>query len=310
VSVALALGLGLAAVWEETLPFRGHAESADNVARWNAVSSLTTTLESALPPRAMIFQLPVVPFPEAGRHEEMPDYEHALPFLTSSTLHFSYGQLRPSPALAWARHVSRLPAAAMISALERAGFSAVWINPRGYADRGESLVAALTAAGRRGLQASEKADGVWVFRLHPAAAPELPDFSDPRLNERWNERTTDGAPLVLALRGWFPAEYDGRSNWRWARREAALGLWFDGPPTHATLRFKLGGPAASRVALRLGEKALGLLAAGGQAHEVTVELQPGLNTLEWQLDGATFHPGGGDPRELGFMVENLSVSVP
>jgi phosphoglycerol transferase len=309
-SAAFALVVGFAACWEQTLPFRGRAETADNVARWNAHTALTRALESSLPPRAMIFQLPVVPFPEAGRTVQMPDYEHALPFLTSHTLRFSYGQLRPAPALAWAKHISRLPAAEFAAAAERAGFSAVWINPRGYADGGASLVAALTAAGRPGLQAPEKADGIWVFRLRPPATPELPDFSDPRLNERWNERIPDGAPLVLALRGWFPGEYTQESHWRWATRDAALGLWREGPATRATLRFKLGGPAASRVAVRQGEKTPGLFAVSEQNHEMTVELQPGLNTLEWRLEGATFRPGGADPRELGFMVENLSVSVP
>jgi len=309
-SVALALVVGIAACWEETLPFGGRAETADNVARWNAHTTLGTTLEASLPPRAMIFQLPVVPFPEAGRTVQMPDYEHALPFLTSHTLRFSYGQLRPAPALAWAKHISRLPAAELAAAAERAGFSALWINPRGYADGGASLVAALKAAGRPGLQGPEKADGIWVFRLRPPAAPELPDFSDPRFSERWNERIPDGAPLVLALRGWFAPEYAGDRHWRWATREAALGLWRDGPPARATLRFKLSGPATNRAALRLREKELGLFAAGDQNHELTVELQPGLNTLEWHLQGATFRPGGADPRELGFMVENLSVSVP
>lgn len=309
-SVAFAVALALAAGWEETLPFGGRAGTADNVARWNANTVLTTTLESSLPPGAMIFQLPITPFPEAGRVEQMPDYEHALPFLTSRHLRFSYGHLRPAPTLAWARHVSRLPAAEMADTVERAGFAAIWINPRGYADRGEALAAALTAAGRRGLQAAEQADGVWIFRLRPPATPQLPDFSDPRFDDRWNERVPDGAPLVLARRGWFQAEYDGGSQWRWAGREAELGLWLDGPPARATLRFKLGGPAANRVTLRQREMAFPPLAAGGQPHEVTVELQTGLNTLKWQLNGATFHPGGADPRELGFMVENLSVSVP
>lgn len=309
-SVALALVIGGAALWEQTLPFGGRAETADHVARWNAHTGFTRVLESSLPPQAMIFQLPVVPFPEAGRVGQMPDYEHALPFLTSRTLRFSYGQLRPAPTLAWAKHISRLPAAELATAAERAGFAALWINPRGYADGGASLVAALTAAGRPGLQAPEKADGIWVFRLRPPAVPELPDFSDPRLHERWNDRVPDGAPLVLALRGWFPPESGPDSQWRWATRDAALGLWRDGPPVSATLRFKVGGPAANQVTLRCGEKDLGTLAAGGQGHEITVELQPGLNTLEWELKGRPFRPGGADPRELGFMVENLSVSVP
>ena len=308
-SVALALVIGLAAGWEETLPF-GRTEPAANLARWNAYTNLTHSLEAALPPHGLVFQLPVVPFPEAGRVGQMPDYEHALPYLTSRELRFSYGQLRPSPVLAWQRHVSRLPAPELVRVLERAGFSALWINPRGYPDKAEALLAALNATGRGAFQAPAQAGDIWVFRLRPAATPDLPDFSDPRFGERWNESAPDVVPLVFVLDGWFPSEHADGNHWRWATREAKLGLWVDGPATSATLRFKLGGPAASKVALRLGEKGLWLLAAGGEKQEVSVELQPGLNTLEWRLDGATFRPGAADPRELGFMVENLSVSVP
>ncbi len=37
-----------------------------NQARWQSYAQLTTALEAALPPHAAVFQLPVVPFPEAG----------------------------------------------------------------------------------------------------------------------------------------------------------------------------------------------------------------------------------------------------
>ncbi len=83
----------------------------------------------------------------------MNDYEHLLPFLTSHTLRFSYGQVRGAPALAWGRHVGRLPAVEMVAALEQAGFSALWLDPRGYPDGGEKLLTDLATTGRRGLEA-------------------------------------------------------------------------------------------------------------------------------------------------------------
>ncbi len=308
-SVGLAILLAAAAVWEQTPPLGDPLVRAINQTRLQAYTQLTAALESALP-RASIFQLPVVPFPEAGRTVNMADYEHVLPLLTSHTLRFSYGQVRGAPELAWGRHVGRLPAAEMIAELERAGFAALWIDPRGYADGGKKLLAELEAAGRKGLEAPAQANGILVVRLHPAAQPVTPDYHDPRLHERWNERAPDSRPLVLALPGWFPAEYDGAAQWRWATRGAAIGLWCEGGPAHATLRFRLGGLARNAVTLRLNGRDLTAVSPGPEAREIPVDLAAGLNTLEWTLHGETFHPGGADPRELGFMVENLSVSVP
>ncbi|MES1168736.1 MAG: hypothetical protein ABUL61_06160, partial [Oleiharenicola lentus] len=76
------------------------------------------------------------------------------------------------------------------------------------------------------------------------------------------------------------------------------------------LRFRLLGPARNSVVLRLNGRDLQTIPTGPETPEIPVELTAGLNTLEWTLQGATFRPGGADPRELGFMVENLSVSVP
>ncbi len=308
-SVVLALLVALVAGWEETPALGGRTETADNLARWNAYTNLSQTLDASMP-YGMVFQLPVVPFPEAGRTEQMPDYEHAMPFLTSHRVRFSYGQLRPSPVLAWERYVSGLPALEMVRALELAGFTGLCVNTRGYPDKGAALLAALKATGRPAFKTPAKVDDIRVFHLEPVIVTVPPDFTDPRFGERWNEQAPNGQPLLLALRGWFAPEYQDGHVWRWATREATLGLWHDGPPERVTLHFKLGGPATNRVALRLGEKGLWLLAAGGQTQDVMIELQPGLNTLEWQLDGTPFRPGGGDSRELGFMVENLSVSVP
>ena len=310
ISVVLALVLAGGAIWEQTPPLGDHLVAAINQARWQSYTQLTTALESALPPRAAIFQLPVVPFPEAGRTEKLADYEHLLPLLTSRSLRFSYGQVRGSPALAWSWYVSRQPATEMVAALEQAGFSALWVDPRGYADGGEKLLAAITATGRRGLEASALANGIHVFRLRPAAQPVPPDFNDPRLNEHWDNLTPDTRPLVLALHGWFPAEHEGANQWRWATRDASLGVWWDGAPAGAVVRFRLNGPARNSVALRQNGRTLQIIAVSPETKEISIELAAGLTTLEWSLQGATFHPGGADPRELGFMVENLSVSVP
>jgi hypothetical protein len=257
----------------------------------------------------MVFQLPVTPFPEAGPVGTMPDYEHFLPFLTSQTLRFSYGQLRSAPIFRWTRHVDGLPLDEKLAALEQAGFCALWVDTRAYADAGAALLTALQGTGRQPLALVDAPGYIRVFRLNPAAVPVVPDVNDPRLADPWDK----GSPspvLLLALQGWYPIETEKSQRWRWAAREATLGLWSDQPAPSTTLHFRVGGPSPFPVALFQDGQEVWRASPGPSIHHLTLKLKPGLNSLVWQLQGNTFRPGGNDPRELGFMIENLTVSVP
>ncbi len=310
-SILLAAVVALAACWEETPPLGDRMVGDRNLGRWRLYENATASLERTLPAGATVFQLPVVPFPEAGPTGSMPDYEHLLPYLTSTTLRFSYGHLRHTPALSWASYASRLPAADLVATLEQAGFSVLWLDQRAYVDCGQALIRSLQILGLTELITSDPALPVRIFRLHASRQPQVPDYADPRLRERWlDEPDLVGRPLLLALHGWYPPEQLDSNRWRWATRDTALGLWWDGSATRARLRFHLGGQAGSVVGLWLGGREINRLQTGAQIQEIEIPLTQGLTKLEWRLQGSTFKPGGPDPRELGFMVENLSVSVP
>lgn len=310
-SVSLAALLALAAGWEQTPPLGDDTARIRNQARWRRYEDTGALLERALPSRAAVFQLPVVPFPEAGRTGTMPDYEHLLPMLTSTSLRFSYGHLRGAAALAWSRYVSRLPPAEMVAALQQAGFSALWLDERAYADRGQALAGSLRALGCPELVTPDEHLPVRLFRLQASDRPVPPDFNDPRLQEPWRDHAQiDDRPLLLALSGWYASESGPAGHWRWAARQAALGIWSQAAVTGSRLRFRLDGPKEGIVSLSRDGREIGRLHAGSAPQEIELPLAQGLTTLEWRLHGATFKPGGNDPRELGFMVENLSVTIP
>ena len=172
--VLVAMGVSVAAICWDQLP-RVPTEAALTQIE-NQIASdraFTIELEKALRPGSMVFQLPVMSFPEAQPIEKMTDYDHLRPYLHSSTLRYSYGTIRGRGNDRWQLPLSRLPASEMVSTLERFGFAAVYINRQGYADRGASLVAALAAAGRDEVIESPAGDLVGVI-LRPAAVPESP----------------------------------------------------------------------------------------------------------------------------------------
>lgn len=306
--LCLAPLLTIAAILDQTPPLADPSPRVNNRHRWDDYATLATQLEQSLPTGAMIFQLPAVPFPEAGRVGTMPDYEHLRPYLASSSLRYSYGQLRGSPVLRWAQHTGRLATAPMIAALEQAGFAALWIDTRAYSDAATTLAAQLQAAGRREFTTDRQPRHVRIFLLNPSSRLQLPDFTDPRFAEPWGKAPSQ--PALLALAGWYPPEFKESDTWRWAAHRATLGIWTETAVRDATLHFRVGGPAQSVVLLRQDGKELLRAAPGPQSHTLRLTLAAGLNRLEWQLEGATFRPGDHDPRELGFMVENLSVSAP
>lgn len=311
-SVVLAAGLAAFLVWEQTPALADRAAPEGNLQRAHAYRALTQALEHTLPAGAAVFQLPAVPFPEAGRTGAMTDYEHFQPFLASRTLRFSYGNLRTSPAHRWERHVAALPPEAMIAALEQAGFSALWIDRRGFADGGAALIAQARNLPRAEITTATDLP-IAIFRLSPADPPRRPDLDDPRLHEPWDPAVTTADARWLALRGWYGVERAPARTWRWAAREAELGLWHEGAAQKVRLTFGAGGRTHTRLRLRFHGAEIwstDLQDGAARPHSLVVELQPGLNTFTWQLTGRTFRPGPGDPRDLGFMIENPALSAP
>jgi hypothetical protein len=177
-SVAAALVAGALTVADQ-LPPRTRPQAIRDVgAAVAADAAFARSLEAALPPGAMLFQLPVVDFPEGTRVLGEGDYEHLRPYLHARRVRFSYGSDKGRPREAWQQRVAALEPADMAAALERIGFSGLLVNRKAYEDRASALREALAASGR--VEAWESPDRDFLFvRLAPAALPVAPDEAVP-----------------------------------------------------------------------------------------------------------------------------------
>jgi len=145
-------------------------------------AAFARSLEAALPAGAMLFQLPVVDFPEGKPILAASDYEHLRPYLHARQLRFSYGSDKGRPQDAWQRRVESLEPAPMAEALERMGFAGIVVNRKAYPDGAQELREALAAAGR--LEAWESPDRDFLFvRLTPEPSPQPPDAVLPPADE-------------------------------------------------------------------------------------------------------------------------------
>jgi hypothetical protein len=137
------------------------------------------SLEASLPAGAMLFQLPVVDFPEGIRIRGAGDYEHFRPYLQSTRLRFSYGSDKGRPREAWQRRIEALEPEPMADALERTGFAGLLVIRKAYEDGARELRDRLAATGR--MEAVVSPDGDFLFvRLRPVPAPLPPDEVVPR----------------------------------------------------------------------------------------------------------------------------------
>jgi len=79
------------------------------------------SVEKSLPPGAMLFNYPVIQFPESGT------YAHLRPYLWSRNLRFSFGSVKGRAREQWQQEVEGLPAAEMIGKLQEYGFGGILV---------------------------------------------------------------------------------------------------------------------------------------------------------------------------------------
>lgn len=179
------------------------------------------SIEAALPPGAMIFQLPYVPFPENLKVQNMVDYDHFRGYLHSTKLRWSYGTIKNRPDDLAQRQVASLAPQELAETLAIAGFSGIYVDRYGYEDHGKVLESDLAS----------------VLQTGPLTSPNgrlaffnLIDFGN-RLRQRissgeWEREKAIGFhPLLLEWKGGF-SEIESRpdKSWRWSSSEGQLHL--------------------------------------------------------------------------------------
>jgi hypothetical protein len=155
----------LVILWDQVPRSPTREFTADIARRVAADREFTERIEAALPSGSMVFQLPVMDFPESPLPGMAP-YDHFRPYLYSRNLRYSFGSMKGRERDRWQREVQdRLLAGATvdqpqqkirfdpanvrlaIDAVRERGFAALYINRDGFPDRGRGLEEALLDLG-------------------------------------------------------------------------------------------------------------------------------------------------------------------
>jgi hypothetical protein len=251
-------------------------------------------LEAQLSPGAMVFQFPVLEFPEAVSPHQLEDYAYFRPYLATHSLRFSYGALKRRSRSHWQRNLNTMPAKELVRRLERYGFSALYFQRQAFADGGAQLLGELAALGRTD-QITGPCDRHVAVKLRPMARPAAP----------MADRMTFG-------RGWH-SNRPGEP--RWAYGPAALSYFNPLPdPVRTRTRFVFTGEGKRTLCIKLNneEAARASINAGRHALEVDLTLQSGVNRIDIESsESAMRTEGGRGPlRAFGVYEAEVTIAVP
>jgi hypothetical protein len=209
--------------------------------------SFVREIEERLPADAAVFQLPYVPFPESRRVVDLYENDLLRGYLHSDDLRWSAGATKGRPE-DWADDLAGLPTATVVDAAAAAGFSGLYIDRFGYADRAAALENEVRA--RLGSQPLVSRYGRHSFfdlsshraRLEATHSPE----------ELAALRRAVLRPLRLERSGFIPLERSGGVWAAWADAQNAELRIVNDADTPRTAVFsttadRVGGPPADVV---------------------------------------------------------------
>lgn len=152
-------------LWDQVPRAPTATQTAEIARQVDADREFVATMEKTLPPDAMVFQLPVMEFPESPI-PGVPPYDHFRPYLYSKQLRFSFGSMKGREREKWQQQLQNLLVAGAtpdqeaqkirfntenvrraVDELKKLGFAAIYINRNGFPDRGKGLEEAFLEIG-------------------------------------------------------------------------------------------------------------------------------------------------------------------
>ncbi|MCI0389137.1 MAG: hypothetical protein MOB07_10295 [Acidobacteria bacterium] len=264
-------------------------------------------VESGMAPGAMIFQLPVISFPENPKIHRMNDYDQARPYLHSKRLRWSYGSVKGRENDVWLRDVASRPGQEMVEALAWAGFSGIYIDRFGYYDNGVKIESELSNA----LSTSPIVSPNERQAFFDLTAYQL-RLKEKYPREQWPSKREEALQPVIAVwqSGFSDLESGQGMTWRWCGANGVMKLV---NRTSRDQQVKLDMILAAdysgvtRMESRFFSEQM-KIDWKGQPFSKTFTLPPGEHEIAFSSDSRRVLPPN-DFRELVFRVINFRVTL-
>jgi phosphoglycerol transferase len=262
-------------------------------------------VEKSMPSGAMIFQLPYMPFPEAGAINKLTDYLQFRGYLHTNNLRWSYGANKGRRCDSWLSTVAEERSANLLRKIVFAGFTGVEVSRLGYADLGEAKqrhLEQLTGV----LPIEDERHEFVFFNISNYANKLLADYTpeevDARRGQVFYKLDTEWDS------GFSSLEADEDRDWRWASNTGVLQISHDAPITRQSrIQMKIVSvddqPARLRIRSDFWNDDL-LVNSSGINYDRRLQIPPGKHTVVFECDAKPAR-NPGDPRELVWRIDGF-----
>jgi hypothetical protein len=247
---------------------------------WRADEAFVASLERQLPRNAMVFQLPVVDFPEHSAIERLSAHDLIKEgYLHSKSLRWSAGGVRGRDG-EWQWPAASLPTRELVRGIAAMGFSAVMLDRYGFDDNG--IVQLRELQELLGNPITKSRDRLVAWDLRPATASLLGDLSA-------GARRALAQQMLDAPRLYLSSDADPLTS-RGERHDICAdgALTFVNPGTRVVRQQLEITLLQRRSAARRGHVTINArtvpISAGRRGNAIPVELPPGRSTIEISVD--------------------------
>jgi hypothetical protein len=214
-------------------------------AQYESDREFVRRIEAELPPDAMVFEVPFVPFPENGPQQRMFDYDQARGYLHSTRLRWSYAAIKGREPSDWQARVAAMPPGEMADTLAFAGFRGVWVDRQGYPDNAAALEAGLRRV--LGIPPIVSGNGRFTFFSMMDRWRRLREGLTRNEIARWRDVVRYPVRVEWG-RAFFALQGTPASNSRWANAPAQFSLRNPSRyPQQVTVRMKVSGASAGSL---------------------------------------------------------------
>ena len=145
VTLPLAAVLLVVIVVDQT-PGSAAAGYATTKAQFESDEAWVQSLEDTLAPGSNVLLLPYIPYPENSAANGALASDQMIPYLHSTTLHWSNGGIKGRPAADWPGTLEDYPADDLVTLAATAGFAGIVVDRASSTDGGAALEAAVSAS--------------------------------------------------------------------------------------------------------------------------------------------------------------------
>jgi hypothetical protein len=274
---------------------------------WRNDQAFFSQIERRLPSGSSVFVLPYQAFPEGGQLIDLDGNDLLRGYLHTTNLRWSFGAMKGRPE-DWSTYLQGMPTSTTVDAAVAAGFSGLWIDRFGYADRAAAFERDLAGlVGPPTLVDAEGRDSFYdlrAFRRRLGAshsAAQLAALREAVLH-----------PLELVPSGFLPLLRAGSVDVAWA--DAPSGQLGIVNPSHVnrTATFdaildRVGGPNAPATVTFPGAPPV-TVQTPSHLHQV-LTLPPGGSVVQFSTVAPPVAPSNANGLRLHyFRLNNLTIT--